>query len=197
MERSDAPATVAALPADTLAPTIVPLPRKSGSTIIFRGASFDDYWVTVGMEEPALDPILTLELCRDYTFVVNAPGHPFVIKTRPGLGLDNVLDVDGGDYIVGDTFPTEGMEQGSFTFRVEEDAPLTSLFYQCTLHAGMGSKIDFVDDVACVSATGEESNGSEEIQDQQVPSPQSSTAVTSEKFYGLLVAVLVAIAILQ
>jgi len=175
----------------TYAPTtasLPPLPGKSISTLFFQGASFEDYRVTVGMEEPELDPILTLERCRDYTFVIDAPGHPFVIKTQPGLGLGDVLTTNDQDYSVSDTFPTEGMDRGSFTFRAGDGAPSSGLFYQCTLHVEMVSEIFLVDGGACGGAAGEDSDGF-----------PTSAAITSEPehSFGLLIATLVSTAMLQ
>lgn len=145
VDQEEVPATPAP---DTV--TLPPLPEKSENTILFQGASFEDYRVTMGMEEPQLDPILYLERCRDYTFIINARGHPFVLKNQPGLGMDNVLVIDGGqDYTTSETYPTEGTERGSFTFRAGPDAPTTGIFYQCTLHIGMVSEIVLVDNGKC------------------------------------------------
>ena len=111
---------------DSPAPTTLslpPLPKKFIDTLLFQGASFEDYRVTVHMEEPELDPILYLKRCQNYTFVIDAPGHPFVIKTQPGLELDNVLAIDDPYYLVSNTFPTEGVERGSFMFRRERVFP--------------------------------------------------------------------------
>lgn len=173
---------------DPPAPTTVslpPLPEKFIDTLLFQGASFEDYRVTVEMEEPELDPILYLERCRDYTFVIDAPGHPFVIKTQPGLGLGNVLAIDDPDYSVGSNFPSEGIEGGRFMFRAGEGAPSKGLFYQCTLHEEMFSEIIFVDGGAC--------NGAPDEENDEAGATTSAT-FTVARFYGVLdlVAVLVA-----
>ena len=78
-----------------------------------------------------------LTLCRGstYVFALNAPGHPFYIKTVQGTGTGNA-------YSSGVT--GNGSETGNVTFVVPADAPDT-LYYNCSLHAPMTGTIHIVD----------------------------------------------------
>jgi len=73
------------------------------------------------------DPVLYLARGRVYEFVNNAGGsHPFEIRESSG----------GSAYTTGVT----GSSSGTTRFEVPMNAPNT-LFYQCTVHAGMGNTI--------------------------------------------------------
>jgi hypothetical protein len=133
-------------------PAMSPLLGEPVSDIFVEGASFLDYRVTIGNDEGGmLDPILYLKRCKTYTFNVNARGHPFVIKTQPGIGLENILDLSQNDsdyYEAHGSFPSvqnQGIEQGTFTFLARKNAPTEGLFYQCTLHEDMVSFFMIVD----------------------------------------------------
>jgi hypothetical protein len=78
----------------------------------------------------------TLTFCRGstYTFSVNAPGHPFYIKTVNSTGTANA-------YSTGVT--GNGTQSGDVTFAVPSSAPDT-LFYNCSLHAPMNGTIHIV-----------------------------------------------------
>jgi hypothetical protein len=84
--------------------------------------------------DSASDPELTL--CRGftYTFNVDAPGHPFLIKTVQGAGNDN-------QYSTGVT--GQGVQDGTLTFAVPESAP-DLLYYNCEVHAAMTGAIGIV-----------------------------------------------------
>ena len=121
--------------------------------ILVQDASFQDYLVNVGPSmEGSLDPVLFLKRCKRYTFQIWTPGHPFVIKTQPGIGLSDLLTLSADDdesfYEGSGSFPTaenQGIEKGNFTFMARETAPSTGLFYQCTLHEEMYSSIELID----------------------------------------------------
>jgi hypothetical protein len=87
-------------------------------------------YVIDGMSNPSLT------FCRGmtYTFAVNAPGHPFYIKTVQGTGTDNA-------YSSGVT--GNGATSGDLVFAVPADAPAT-LFYDCSLHTAMTGTIHTV-----------------------------------------------------
>jgi hypothetical protein len=91
-----------------------------------------------------LDPPLTLLRGRTYTFAVNAPDHPFFIKTLPGAGT-------GNQYNEGVT--NNGLTSGTLTFNVPLNAP-DPLFYQCSDHAAMNAEIDVRNPPAAVPAYG-------------------------------------------
>jgi hypothetical protein len=76
------------------------------------------------------DPVLYLYKGFTYTFVNTTGGsHPFAIRVSNG----------GADYTPG----VSGSQTGTQTFTVPMNAPAT-LYYQCTLHSGMGNVINIV-----------------------------------------------------
>lgn len=81
----------------------------------------------IGFTQNTLNPPIYLNRGQNYRFNVNASSHPFLIKTLPGTGLDNV-------YPNGVT--NNGAEVGIVTFVVPFDAPNT-LYYQCQHHQSM------------------------------------------------------------
>ena len=81
------------------------------------------------------NPALTLKRGSIYTFNVNAPGHPFYIKTVQSSGTGNVYSSG----VVGN-----GSTSGLISFDVPLNAPAT-LFYNCSLHAAMSGAINVVD----------------------------------------------------
>ena len=81
----------------------------------------------IGFTQNTNNPVLYLNRGQNYRFNVNANGHPFLIKTLPGTGLDNV-------YPNGVT--NNGAQVGIVTFKVPFDAPNT-LYYQCQNHSAM------------------------------------------------------------
>jgi hypothetical protein len=76
------------------------------------------------------DPVLYLYKGFTYTFVNTTGGsNPFAIRVSNG----------GADYTPG----VSGSQTGTQTFIVPMDAPAT-LYYQCTIHSGMGNTINIV-----------------------------------------------------
>jgi len=75
--------------------------------------------------------------CRGsaYIFSVNAPGHPFYIKTVQGAGIDNAYNSG----VTGN-----GADVGMVVFTVPADAPAT-LFYDCSIHPPMTGTIHVID----------------------------------------------------
>lgn len=91
---------------------------NSGATAyVFSGNGLSD----------SSNPELTLQRGMTYEFVVNAPGHPFLIKSVQGTGTSNT-------YTSGIT--NSGATNGTVTFTVPGDAP-DQLFYNCEFHASM------------------------------------------------------------
>ena len=81
----------------------------------------------IGFTQNTLNPVLYLNRGVNYRFNVNASGHPFLIKTIPGTGLDNVYP---------NGVVNNGAQVGIVTFKVPFNAPNT-LYYQCQNHAPM------------------------------------------------------------
>jgi hypothetical protein len=81
----------------------------------------------IGFTQNTLNPPLYLNRGANYRFNVNASGHPFLIKTIPGTGLDNVYP---------NGVVNNGAQVGIVTFKVPFNAPNT-LYYQCQNHAPM------------------------------------------------------------
>ncbi len=78
------------------------------------------------------DPVLYLSRGLTYTFVVNAPEHPFrICATQFGPAL--VTGVTNND-----------ASNGYITFIVPMDAP-ANLFYYCTIHSGMNGTLIIVE----------------------------------------------------
>ena len=76
------------------------------------------------------DPILRVKEGDDLSFTVNAPGHPFYLKTVAGVGTGNLIDGVGNN----------GADQGTVTWSVPIGSAGT-YYYQCSLHSGMVGQI--------------------------------------------------------
>ena len=85
----------------------------------------------------AADPTLTLVKGATYYFSVNAPGHPFWIKTEQVTGT-------GSNYTSGVT--NNGVDSGIVTFSVPFDAPST-LYYICQYHSSMSGILNIVESI--------------------------------------------------
>jgi hypothetical protein len=83
----------------------------------------------------SLNPNITLERGKTYTFDIRAPGHPFFIKSVQGIGTADTYDRGVTDN--GQTF-------GAVTFTVPLDAPDT-LYYNCEFHALMTGEFNIID----------------------------------------------------
>ena len=81
------------------------------------------------------NPTLTLQRGGTYTFVINASGHPFWIKTAQVTGT-------GSAYNTG--VINNGTQNGIITFTVPNDAPST-LYYICQIHSSMTGIINIID----------------------------------------------------
>lgn len=81
------------------------------------------------------NPTLKVKRGDTYTFNINAPFHPFYIKTVPSTGSINSYN----DGVTGN-----GIDDGTLTFTVPQNAPST-LFYNCGVHAAMTGTIQVVD----------------------------------------------------
>jgi hypothetical protein len=81
------------------------------------------------------NPNFTFKRGGTYTFNVNVPGHPFLIKSVRGTGQSNA-------YNSGVT--NNGAISGAITFTVPMNAPNT-LFYNCEFHGSMTGTITITD----------------------------------------------------
>ncbi|WP_299536773.1 hypothetical protein [Ulvibacterium sp.] len=112
-------------------------PNAGGSTKVYevtnQGASA--YILSGEGLDNAVNPDLTLKRGETYEFNINAPGHPFIIKSVQSTGTDNA-------YNSGVT--NNGEASGTVTFTVPDDAPDT-LFYNCEFHGSMTGTLTIVD----------------------------------------------------
>tara|TARA_Y100001970_G_scaffold294371_1_gene452015 strand:+ start:28970 stop:43993 length:15024 start_codon:yes stop_codon:yes gene_type:complete len=118
------------------APVLVDLQQPGGVSTFSvvnnarGGYTFNDDGIT--------NPVITLYRGNTYRFEVNAPGHPFWIKTLNSLGTDD--GVQGG-YV-----NNNGAEQGTVEFEVPlltdgSTTHPTVLYYQCQYHQAMHGTI--------------------------------------------------------
>lgn len=87
------------------------------SSYVFNGGGFTN----------TNNPNLTLQRGRTYTFSLNVPGHPFLIKTTQTAGSANAYN---------DGVTNNGASTGTVTFVVPATAPNT-LYYICEFHTSM------------------------------------------------------------
>ena len=99
--------------------------NNGASAYIFNNAAFTN----------AENPNFTLERGKTYTFQIDSPGHPFLIKSVQGNGTANMYN--GG-------VTNNGIVSGTITFTVPATAPNT-LFYNCEFHGAMTGVITIID----------------------------------------------------
>lgn len=99
--------------------------NNGANAYIFNNAAFTN----------AENPNFTLERGKSYTFQINSPGHPFLIKSVQGNGTANIYN--GG-------VTNNGIISGTITFTVPTTAPDT-LFYNCEFHGAMTGVITITD----------------------------------------------------
>ncbi len=81
------------------------------------------------------NPDITLKRGETYEFVLNTPGHPFIIKSAQTTGTGDAFN---------DGVTNNGASQGTISFTVPANAPNT-LFYICEFHASMKGTFNIVD----------------------------------------------------
>lgn len=81
------------------------------------------------------NPDLTLKRGNTYEFMVNAPGHPFWIKTDQSTGTGNAYSNGVTD---------NGTSEGTLVFTVPMDAP-DLLYYICEFHSPMTGVLTITD----------------------------------------------------
>lgn len=99
--------------------------NNASSAYVFNGEGFNN----------TENPNLTLKRGGTYTFNVNTPGHPFLIKTVQGTGTSDLYN---------DGVTNNGAVSATITFTVPSDAPDT-LYYNCEFHAVMTGTINITD----------------------------------------------------
>ena len=87
-----------------------------------------------GFTQPTANPDLNIIRGKKYEFHVNAPGHPFYLKTTASTGTGDTYD----DGVLGN-----GIEVGIVTLAVTQKAPAV-IYYQCANHVSMGSSIQII-----------------------------------------------------
>ena len=110
---------------------------ETGSALAFEVTSLgaSAYVMNSSDLENAQNPDLLLKRGTTYSFTINAPGHPFLIKTEAGASRSNL-------YNQGVT--NNGAVNGVITFQVPMDAPDT-LYYACEFHGAMAGQISIID----------------------------------------------------
>lgn len=99
--------------------------NSGASAYIFNDSGFDN----------TSNPDLTLTRGETYTFTVNTPGHPFLIKSVQSTGTGNLFN---------DGVTNNGAVSETITFTVPSNAPDT-LFYVCEFHGSMTGTITIID----------------------------------------------------
>jgi len=84
------------------------------------------------------NPTITIVRGLTYTFNVNAPAHPFYIKTQNSDGT-------GFEYS-GSVITNNGVDNDTITWVVSGSAPDT-LYYNCENHLAMGGEFNIVDEI--------------------------------------------------
>lgn len=102
-------------------------PCLPNGTVLGVTADHVSAYVIDGVEDPALT------LCRGmtYTFRVDAPFHPFWVKTEPTLGTGEAFS---------EGVVNNGTESGDVVFTVPATAP-SLLSYICEYHDGMQGEL--------------------------------------------------------
>jgi len=89
------------------------------------------------------NPSLTFNRGDIVTFYITSPGHPFWIKTDPGVGTGNTYNKG---------VINNGTSNGTIVFEVPGDAP-SSLYYQCQIHGLMVGVINIQGDFITTTTT--------------------------------------------
>jgi hypothetical protein len=81
------------------------------------------------------NPTLNLLRGHTYTFAIQAPGHPFDIKTAQVTGTADQFNTG---------VSAQGVTNGTMTFTVPTDPTTPPLFYQCEVHSTMTGALTLV-----------------------------------------------------
>lgn len=99
--------------------------NQGASAYIFNGEGLTD----------AVNLDFTFKRGETYEFVVDTPGHPFLIKSQQTTGTGDMFN---------DGVTANGASSGTITFTVPNNAPNT-LFYICEFHSSMTGAIAITD----------------------------------------------------
>ncbi|MFD0861568.1 hypothetical protein ACFQ1M_05075 [Sungkyunkwania multivorans] len=117
--------SAAAPPVETDVTAIFNVTNQGASAYLFNGGDFSN----------TSNPSITLERGKTYEFNIDAPGHPFLIKSDQSTGTGNQYN---------NGVSNNGASDGTITFTVPQDAPNT-LFYICEFHGSMTGTFNIVD----------------------------------------------------
>lgn len=113
--------------------------------IINNSSSAYQYQATgIGFTQNTDNPEIYLLRGKKYHFNLNASGHPFYIKTAAGAGTGDQYE-DGVD--------GQGTQVGILTFKVPFNAP-SLVYYQCSVHSGMGNTMYILNESGQGGGTG-------------------------------------------
>ena len=97
--------------------------------------SRNDY-ILIGTDEDGVvkgnDPELIFKIGSKINFIVNSPGHPFLLKSKAGIGKKNQI---------------EGVENNGASKGTIKWVPLEAgiYYYQCSKHKNMVGKIKIIE----------------------------------------------------
>lgn len=121
---------------NTLSSNPVALSELPSGTFVFSVSAQNstNYRVSVtdsNETQFGFDPTLKVNAGNDIVFNVNAPGHPFFLKTTTGVGSDNQID----------DVTNNGSENATISWTVPSGSSGITFYYACSLHASMYGSI--------------------------------------------------------
>ncbi len=107
--------------------------EKTSYTVANQGATA--YLFTGEGLTNASNPSITLKRGNTYEFIIDSPGHPFLIKSANTTGTADMYN---------NGVTNNGTSSGTITFVVPNEAPDT-LFYICEFHSSMAGTFTIID----------------------------------------------------
>ena len=102
----------------------------------------------IGFTQNTDNPLLYLIRGKKYHFNLNASAHPFYLK-QPIAGIGSI----GTTLLYEDCVEGNGTQVGILTFKVPYNAP-SIVYYQCSVHTGMGNTMYILDGTGQGGETG-------------------------------------------